>query len=258
MRCFLASALAFMGIGIASARDIDRINPAVEQVKKNLAERKGPPPQLVDGAEYPKALPNVVFVMVTYRQFPIAIAPPEGLGSSNVFAIVGNEKPQRLADIKELEAFFRKHLAKVENTAQAKDALEAWLNLAKEFRQDGMFRFEVLKKEFAANEGKETTVRGRAMVVQGGNGEVAATLVFADGKLQKATDSATIRPGPRPICQATKLLDADPIVRKMAEQDLLIMGRAAFPYLGEQREKAALPLREAIDALRKRIETNGW
>lgn len=258
MRWFLAFVLAFASIEIASAQDSDRVSRAVEQVKKDLAERKGTAPQSIVGAEYPKALPNVAFVMVTYRQFPVAMAPPEGLGSSNVFAIVGNDKPQRLADSKELEAFFRKHLAKVENADRAKDALEAWLNLVKEFRQDGMFRFEVLKKEFAAEEGKETTVRGRAMVVQGGNGEVAATLVFADGKLQKATESATIRSGPRPICQATKLLDADPIVRKMAEQDLLIMGRSAFPYLDEQREKAAVPLREAIDSLRKRIETNGW
>ncbi|MFO0867231.1 MAG: hypothetical protein U0744_21760 [Gemmataceae bacterium] len=257
MRWLLASNLVFAFAVVAHAQE-DRVGQAVEVVKKDLSERKGPPPQMVVGAEYPKALPGIAFVMATYRQFPVAIAPPEGLASSNVFAVVGKEKPMRLADSKELEAFFRKHLIKVENAAQAKEALAAWLNLAKEFRQDGMFRFEVLSKEFGAEEGKELTVRGRAMVTQGGNGEVTATLVFADGKLQKASDSATIRSGPRPICQATKLLDADPIVRKMAEQDLLIMGQLAFPYLDEQRAKAALPLRDAIDALRKRIEATGW
>jgi hypothetical protein len=258
MRWLLASTFMFALALTAHAQSDDRVNQAVEQIKRDLGVRKGPPPQMVAGAEYPKVLPNVAFVMATYRQFPVAIAPPEGLSSSNVFAVVGKEKPVRLADSKELEAFFRKHLIKIETAAQAKEALTAWLSLAKEFRQDGMFRFEVLSKEFGAEEGKELTVRGRAMVTQGGNGEIAATLVFAEGKLHKATDSATIRSGPRPICQATKLLDADPIVRKMAEQDLLIMGRSAFPYLDEQRDQAPLPLREAIEALRKRIESNGW
>ena len=69
---------------------------------------------------------------------------------------------------------------------------------------------------------------GRAMVTQGGNGAIKATLTFdGEGKLIGFNEESQIRPGPRPICQATKLLDADPIVRKMAEQDLLYMGLAA-------------------------------
>src|SRR5205085_5449764 len=111
----------------------------------------------------------------------------------------------------------------------AKTMLAAWLTLSQEFHQDGLFRFEVLEKEFDAN---PTKAAGRAMVTQGGNGELKAELTFdKDGKLAKATEDAKIRPGPRPICQATKLLDADPIVRRMAEQDLLIMGLAARPYM---------------------------
>jgi hypothetical protein len=62
-----------------------------------------------------------------------------------------------------------------------------------------------------------------------------------------------LKPGPRPICQATKLLDADPVVRRMAEQDLLVMGRAARPYLDEQRAKAAPELQKAIDRVWERI-----
>ena len=61
----------------------------------------------------------------------------------------------------------------------------------------------------------------------------------------------------RPICQSTKLLDSDPIVRKMAEQDLLIMGKAAKPYLDEQRAKVSPPLRDAIDKIWQQILIEG-
>jgi hypothetical protein len=39
----------------------------------------------------------------------------------------------------------------------------------------------------------------------------------------------------------------------MAEQDLLIMGRAARPYLEEQRARARPELRRAIDAIWQKI-----
>ena len=69
----------------------------------------------------------------------------------------------------------------------------------------------------------------------------------------QVNEEAKIRPGPRPICQATKLLDADQIVRRMAEQDLLYMGRAAHEYLMQQRAQAAPDLQQAIDRLWQRI-----
>lgn len=62
----------------------------------------------------------------------------------------------------------------------------------------------------------------------------------------------------RPICQATKLLDADPIVRKMAERSIQIMGRAARGYLEEQRAQAAPDLQQAIDRMWQRILEEGW
>ena len=95
--------------------------------------------------------------------------------------------------------------------------------------------------------------------MQGGNGELTAALEYGkDGKLAKVVETAKIRPGPRPICQATKLLDADPIVRRMAEQDLLIMGLFARDYLMEQRELATPELRAAIDRVWQQIQKNGW
>ena len=89
----------------------------------------------------------------------------------------------------------------------------------------------------------------------GGNGEITAKLTFdPNGKFQSAEEKVNLKPGPRPICQATKLLDGDAIVRRMAERDLLIMGRAAKPYLDEQRAKASPELQRAIDAIWRQIQ----
>jgi len=63
--------------------------------------------------------------------------------------------------------------------------------------------------------------------------------------------------GVRPICQATKLLDCDPLVGRMAEQDILVMGSLAKEYLDEQRAKAKPELRQAIDLIWQRIVKEG-
>ena len=111
------------------------------------------------------------------------------------------------------------------------------------------------KKNFSIDTaGDDVKAIGRALVMQGGNGEINATLRFEQGKLAKATESAKIIPGPRPICQATKLLDADPIVRRMAENDLLYLGDLVKDYLDEQRAQATPELQRAIDRIRQRIE----
>ena len=70
-------------------------------------------------------------------------------------------------------------------------------------------------------------------------------------------DSSSVRPGVRPICQATKLLDRDPIVRRMAEQDILVMGRMAKPYLDLIRAKSRPKLKQAIDRVWQRIVDEG-
>ena len=195
-------------------------------------------------------------IIVRFRQFPIARVLPEGLQASNLFAVTKDGKIEYVKDAKALEKFFQTHLKAIKTEADAKTTLAAWLALTQEYRQDGFFKFEVLEKEFTAD---TTKASGRFVVMQGGNGDFKADLTFdKDGKLAKAEDKTAIRPGPRPICQATKLLDADPIVRRIAEEDLLIMGVSAHSYLMEQRERATPELRGAIDRLWKQIEKNGW
>jgi hypothetical protein len=63
--------------------------------------------------------------------------------------------------------------------------------------------------------------------------------------------------GQRVGVQATKLLDPDPIVRRMAEQDLLVMGRATKPYLDQVRARVRPKLQLAIDRMWERIVREG-
>jgi hypothetical protein len=235
---------------------------AADAVKEYLQKLKGDYAQILykDEAGLKKVFPDHQFIIARYRQFPVARALPEGLRASNVFAVTKKDQAVKLIqDVKGLEAFFKTNETAVKDEAGAKGSLAAWLALTQEFHQDGMFKFEVLEKDFGAESNEKTqTVRGRALVIQGGKGEVGATLVFEEGKLTKVTESGKVIPGPRPICQATKLLDRDPIVRKMAEQDLLFMGLAARDYIMEQRRRADPDLRAAIDSLWRRIEANGW
>jgi hypothetical protein len=231
-------------------------------VKADLAKLKGTHAQLIfkDEPVLKKVFPEHVFVVARFRLFPVANQIPEGLRASNVFAVTKKEhRTYLIRDARELELFFKATEVPVKNDAAARSALAAWLVLLQESRQDGFYKFEILEKDFASETNdKREEVRGRAIVTQGGKGEIGATLVFDNGKLAKATETGKIMPGPRPICQATKLLDRDPIVHKMAEQDLLFMGLAARDYLMEQREKAGPELREAIDRLWRRIRAEGW
>jgi len=99
-------------------------------------------------------------------------------------------------------------------------------------------------------------VRGRAVVDprSGNMGEIDAALAFdAAGKLVDVSETVKLKRGVRPICQATKLLDPDPVVRRMAEQDLLVMGKATGDYLAGQRARADRQLQNAIDRIWKRI-----
>jgi hypothetical protein len=235
---------------------------SADAVKARLEKLKGAYAQLVykGEADVKKIFPEHQFIVARYRQYPVARQVPEGLAASNLFAVaIKDQKLQHVKDVKGLERFFKDNQVAAKDEPTAKAALAAWLALAQEFPQDGFYKFEVLQKEFScASNGGTLTVSGRAMVTQGGKGELRAVLIYDDGKLTKATENAKIMPGPRPICQATKLLDRDPIVRKMAEQDLLFMGLPARDYLMEQREKASPELERAIDRLWRRIQANGW
>ncbi len=270
MSCRAASRIVPLGLLLALAAPApgqekvpEGAQKAVDAVRAVLVKKQAAGNAQVSVANAPvlaKVFPEHVFVVVRFRQYPVARIIPEGLKASNVFAVTKKEHEVRLLkDAKELEAFFKASQVPADDEPWAKNSLAAWLTLAQEFHQDGFYKFEVLEKEFGYEKaGNLQTVRGRALVTQGGKGEISATLEYIQGKLTKVAETSKIRPGPRPICQATKLLDRDPIVRKMAEQDLLFMGLAARDYLMEQRAQASPELRAAIDRLWERIRAEGW
>ncbi len=260
MRLFLTVLVGMITMATASAQNLRAgTQEAVDAVRKfidAMPNGKGAGEVTAQSAAVVRqTFPAYQIVIARFRQFPVARIMPEGLHASNIFAVNKEGKIEHLKDAKTLEKFFRVH-GKMADDAAARRALAAWLTLSQEFRQDGMFKFEVMEKEFTVKDGKAI---GRAVVMQGGNGMLQAELTIGkDGILVSAAEKAAIRPGPRPICQATKLLDTDPIVRRMAEQDLLIMGLSARGYLAEQRSQANPALQAAIDRLLRRIQENGW
>src|SRR5262249_21343694 len=162
-----------------------------------------------------------------FSQYPVARQRPEGLNDANLFAVPRDKdgKLELVKDDKELEKFFRAHAAPADADAKAKDAVHGWLHLSAALVQDGFYKFSVLEdstKVAAEKGGRKAS--GKLIVTEGGKGEITATLTFDEaGKLTKVDETKKVVPGVRPICQATKLLDPDELVRRMAEQDLLVM-----------------------------------
>lgn len=204
-----------------------------------------------------KAVPRQSFFSLRFRQYPVGIAPPEGFSASNVLSVDAAGKVILIPSNKDLQAFAKGAMQASDEEA-GKLAVRAWLLLSSEIVQDGFYKFQVIDESLKVNrEGDKLTASGRLVVIQGGNGEIAVKLTFdAAGRLTDIQETQKIREGPRPICQASKLLDPDPLVRTICEADLLIMGRAARDYMQEQRAKASPALKAEIDRVWQRIERN--
>jgi hypothetical protein len=261
MRLFVLASLSCWAVvlfGAASASaapSADDVAKAEKAVKDYLAKVKGSAAKV----EYVKddavqlVFPKTLWFSVRFPQYPVGRVPPKGLKASNVFAVGGDGTVTPVTDHKELDKAFGDVKAKSDDTA--KTVVRAFVRLTEDLHQDGFYKFALMDDSTKVTTDKGSrTATAKAVVMGGGNGEITAALTFDDaGKLTKSTADAKLKPGPRPICQATKLLDADALVRRMAEQDLLYMGRAAKDYLDEQRAKAGPELRRAIDALWQRI-----
>jgi hypothetical protein len=239
-----AALLLWLGGRAAAAPAPDKEKPSDEDVAKaqkvvnddlDRLKAAGFTMQQVKDEAVGRAFPKVVFFGVFFRQFPIARLTLEGLKSANLYAVGADGKPQLLKEAKQLEDFLKTNLSPAKTDDTAKDAARSYVRLAEELHQDGFFKFALQDDSTKIGEGKDgKTATARAVVMAGGNGELGTALTFDDaGKLTKIVENIKIKEGPRPICQATKLLDADAIVRRMAERDLLIMGRPAKPYLDE-------------------------
>ncbi len=236
----------------------EEVEKAEKKVHAYLKEIRGDYGQVKHIADesVERAFPAHAFFSVLYRQFPVGRIPPGKLRASNVFVAGRDGKAQPLTTDRDLEKFFKDNLPALSSKARLEDAARAWVRLSQELLQDGFYGFSLEKDATRVTDrkGGGQSATAKVVVMRGGNGALVATLDFdRAGKLASVRQESKIRPGPRPICQATKLLDKDPIVRGMAEQALLCMGRAAKDYLDEQRAKASPELKKAIDRMWKRI-----
>lgn len=204
-----------------------------------------------------RTFPDFNFFGVIFRQFPVAmLCPQTDLKCANVF-FVKNGQADFVSAIPDLEYFFATQMSPAPSQETATDAVSAWLRLSEELKQDLFYTFAAPQVSYDARD-DVTNVQARVAVSAGGQGyiEMLMTLGTA-GSLLRVYEKSALKPGIRPICQATKLLDRDPIVRRMAEQDLLVMGRAAKPYLDQVRAGARPKLRDAIDRMWQRILDEG-
>ncbi len=205
-----------------------------------------------------RTFPNFSFFGVIFRQYPIAVLCPQtqDLKCSNVFFVQDGEI-DFVSTIEDLRFFFAAELGPVPSKEAATDAASTWLRFSEELKQDMFYTFSAPEISYLPRE-DVTTVRGHATVIGGGEGHIETLMTLGNaGSLLHIYEKGAIRPGVRPICQATKLLDRDPIVRRMAEQDLLVMGRAAKPYLDQVRSTARPKLQQAIDRIWQRILDEG-
>ena len=258
IRALVVCGVATLAVTAAAAED-----HGSDVLAKKLAEFQGADRgevSAVPDQSVATAFPNHHFYVLRFRQYPRAVQPPAPLHVNNLFAVKPDSSVEQIGDIQGLEGFFRGALAPVTTAGQAKVAATAWLRLAEEFHQDGFFQFSIPDDSLqtASEPDGRLKITGKAIVTQqgGGAGEIVGSLIFDKaGNLVKASEVATLKKGIRPICQATKLLDPDPVVRGMAEQALLVMGTTAKAYLEEQRARASAELQAAIDRIWQRILT---
>ncbi len=207
-----------------------------------------------------KMIPGYRVFSVRFRMYPVAMLAPEPLKSQNLFFVPERGAMRVVHNSEELGPLFKSLLRPVTGELDGARSVKAWLRLTEELTQDGFYKFGLDEASVKTEKlGSGWKASGRTEVTSGGKGEISVTLDFNPiGRLVRIDEKSTVKPGVRPICQATKLLDKDPIVRKMAEQDILVMGRAAKPYLDDQRAKAKPAQQKAIDRIWKRVLSEGW
>lgn len=215
-----------------------------------------------------RVFPRETFFVLHFGEWPIARSPwTKDLSARNVFAVGADRSLTCLRDARGLEDFFRKALPPADPAALSKDpsglrdAVYAWLRLSQEFSQDGFFRFTIPEEGIHVEERRGGFGAWGDAVVQptGGNfGRISATFTFTENRgLAQVIECRQVIAGIRPICQALKLLDPDPVVREMARQALLVMGRSAEGYLKERRSEASPELRTEIDKVWAQIVAEG-
>lgn len=207
----------------------------------------------IESADLAGCFGDLDFFALRFPLYPVGTQPPQSLASRNLFAVGGTVVTQ-IADDDALARFFVAQLRTAQDAKQTAATARCWLTLAQHLHQDGYFRFG--EPIVTAD---ERSAQGTLPVVpeRGNKGELAVQLFFANGRLERIEPSDRALAGTRPLCQATRLLDPDPVVREIMRRDLLVMGHAAKAYLDEVRGAADPALRRAIDDVWEQIVREG-
>ncbi len=209
-------------------------------------------------ADVVHAFPSIPLVLVRFRQYPIGFVPPTPLKVSNLFYLE-HDVLAHVSDIENLKHFFREKLAPVRGESAAAQTVRAWISLAEEIQTDGFFKFTEPSVEVVLNDHSIVASGGvKVLPNHGDRGALNSKLTFQrNGALISIEHTGKLLAGIRPICQATKLLDADATVRRMAEQDLLTLGSSAKGYLEFIRPQLTPALRSAADQIWNQILVEG-
>lgn len=212
----------------------------------------------LDDPALANCFPNSLFYVLRFMQYPVAVPVPPELSANTLICVDCKGKISKFCSESELKAFYLESSKSIKSDSDIKIVVEAWLSCLKELVQDGMYRFDSSTARFDLEKKADSKIARGSIAVQptGGNlGGITSILTFSKSeKLVSIESDIRIQAGIRPICQAKKLLDSDTTVRKMAEQDILIMGKSCRFYLDQQRAEAAPPLKKAIDRIWQKIE----
>ena len=238
----------------------EQVKAAQKKVAQMVADRGGKFATItpITDKSLSAVFPEQMFFSVRFPTAPVALVPPKGFKSANV--VVVSDDMLLFPDHNKLNKFFVDHFNNKKNITaeEAKQGTRAILVLFQELFQDGFYTFEILPPTLE-KEGGDFKTNCRSIVKKGGNGEIKVMAGFSPNGGFKVNQALSLKPGPRPRCQATKLLDRDPIVRYMADAELRFLGVAALPYLRDQLNKAdSRRLRRAIARLMAEIEAEGW
>ena len=235
-----------------------RRQKARAKVEAHLAKLKGAKNgQLLDIHEHAKplrgCLQNWDFFCLRFRRYPVAIVPPRSLRANNLFAVSGS-KLIHITEERGLEAFFKKNIRTAKSLKARTDVITSWLRLARELHQDGFFKF---KKSLIDVTPTWSACTLEVVAQRGDKGKLTVRMEFAGGVLRSVKPGGKLFPGVRPRCQATRLLDHDPVIREIMRRDILVMGSACEWYLDEVRTTASPELRRAIDKVWQQIVDEG-
>lgn len=210
----------------------------------------------VDDPAIQNAFPERLFYTLRFRQWPIGFDIPAPMRSNNIFTLSKASGLKLITDLDQLKNLFKAEIANATTVKKQRDVTMAWIRLQEELAQDGMYQFLTpLIENSTSAKGNTFNAVAKVSTNTGNLGQLQANFVFGtNGTVLSINATNNLQEGMRPICQSTKLLDQDPIIRSMAKRDLLIMGRFAKPYLEEIRSTVSPELKREIDAIWKQIE----